>query len=143
MYTWAIKLRYLSFVAYDSTNFKQSFKQGFLSVEIIQKYSSCERYAYNLTYCTDVDDLPSCLNSQGNKEEVGAMTCDQGYNFSKDLFDETTISEVSACEITVLSILFCSIFSQNVCTSTTVIWISIGICLNAGFLLIHIYVYHL
>ena len=42
----------------------------------------------------DADDLPSCLSSQGSKEEVGEIDCDQGYYFSKDQFEETTVSEV-------------------------------------------------
>ena len=54
-------------------------------------YSSCERYAYNFTACATASDLPGCLKSQGN---VSTMKCDAGYHYEKNIFLETTISEV-------------------------------------------------
>lgn len=58
-------------------------------------YSSCSRYAYNLTACANVDDLPGCLMSQGSQSEIGTMKCDAGYHFNNDVFLETTVSEFS------------------------------------------------
>lgn len=55
------------------------------------KYSSCQRYDYDVGACSDSDNLPECLRSLQNR--TGIIHCDIGYQYETDVFINTPVSQ--------------------------------------------------